>query len=104
LLADGREERGSLLAIVLIGGVDRSGLDLLALRGPRDGTAAADRIDVVAVQGLVLEEGLGDAVEDVPATGEQLAGALVLLGHDAPDLAVDALGRLLGVCLALSEV
>ena len=61
--------------------------------------AGEQHVDVGEVEGLVLEQGLGDLVEPLAALEQDLLGPLVLLVHDAPHLGVDLAGGLLGVGL-----
>src|SRR5713226_330082 len=65
------------------------------LEGPRD----QDPVDLLAVQGLALEEGPGKYVELLEIGLEELAGAHRAVGHDALDLGVDEDGRLFAVVL-----
>src|SRR5262249_9805011 len=104
LLAERWQDRGPLaLRFVLVG---RGVLALLGRGGDRalELAAAAERVDVGAVERLVLEERLGDLLELLAVLGQDLHRAGVLLGHDAPDVGVDPLGGVLAVALAGGEV
>src|SRR5690606_41293119 len=76
--------------------------------GPRraalDGLAVEQRQDLLAGQGLVLEERLGHPLQRRLVLGEEPEGALGLLGDHATELGVDLLRRVLAVGLAGLEV
>ena len=56
------------------------------------------RVGPLLVQGLVVEQCLGEGVELVAVVGEQVADGLVAVVDDAPDLGVDRFRGGLGRC------
>ncbi len=59
---------------------------------------------ILAVDGLFVDEQHGDLVELVAVLGEDAAGRIVGLVHHAPDLGVDLLRRLVRILLAHAVV
>src|SRR3989442_15560662 len=85
---------GAMSGLPLLGDAGSGGRGSF-LEGPGD----EDAVDLLAVQGLALEQGPGKYVELLEIGIEELAGARRTVGHDALDLGVDEDGRLFAVIL-----
>ena len=88
------------MLFLLLGLVD--GDDFVGARCP--GAFAEDGFDVGGEDDLALVELVGEACVAFLVLGEDVFGALILLGEDARDFLVDDLGALFGVGLGEAVV